>query len=110
VVYRLRRLPTTDAEPAGRGGLALAHAGAHPARGGASLDWSSAGTERVRLSVHDLAGRTVRLLLDGPPGSGRGRTAWDGRDDAGKAVAPGVYFARLSQAGVTRSLPIVLLD
>jgi hypothetical protein len=49
----------------------------------------------ARLTVHDLAGRVVRTLdVEGERTSGRVAT-WDGRDDAGRSLAPGLYVARL---------------
>jgi hypothetical protein len=56
------------------------------------------------LRIHDVTGRLVRVLLDGPVGPGEHAVVWDGRDDAGNAVAPGVYFARLTAPGVTKTV------
>lgn len=47
------------------------------------------------LIVHDLRGRAVRTLLRDESLAGQARVAWDGTDDAGQAVASGVYVARL---------------
>ncbi len=55
----------------------------------------------VRLTVHDLNGRCVRILLDGPASGGRQVVRWDGRDDRGRPVGTGVYFARLVVDGMT---------
>jgi flagellar hook assembly protein FlgD len=49
----------------------------------------------VRLTIYDVAGRTVRSWTPSEAPSGEHRVRWDGRDDAGRAQAPGVYFARL---------------
>ncbi len=49
----------------------------------------------ARLVVHDVAGRTVRTLLDGELGGGRHSVRWDAKDGAGRAVASGVYFVKL---------------
>jgi hypothetical protein len=49
----------------------------------------------ARLEVYDVAGRLVRILLDGPVGAGRHVATWDGRDDDGHSVAAGVYLVRL---------------
>jgi hypothetical protein len=56
----------------------------------------------VDLTVHDVAGRRVRLLRSGPLPAGRHEVAWAGRDERGRAVAPGVYFLRLEADGETR--------
>ena len=51
-----------------------------------------------RLAIHDLAGREVRVLVDGDV-SGTTRAGWDGRDASGRRVAPGLYVARLDRSG-----------
>jgi hypothetical protein len=57
------------------------------------------------LRVYDVTGRQVRLLYHGGVSAGETRTVrWDGRNDDGKEVAPGVYFYRL-QVGSQSSLP-----
>jgi subtilisin family serine protease len=62
------------------------------------------------LEIHDLAGRLVRRLLDGPLTAGDHEAVWDGRDDDGRAVASGQYLARLRAADAapaTRKLTLV---
>jgi cytochrome c553 len=58
--------------------------------------------QRVRLSVFDLAGRRVRVLVDEVREAGRHDVSWDGRDEAGRGLASGIYFVRLQ--GEERSL------
>jgi endonuclease I len=50
---------------------------------------------RVDLQVFDLAGRLVRTLYAGDETAGPHEKAWQGRDQAGRTVAAGVYFYRL---------------
>lgn len=54
-----------------------------------------AGSERVQLSIHDVAGRLVRRLAEGMTAPGVHRVLWDGRDESGRAVPGGIYFCRL---------------
>ena len=55
----------------------------------------------VTLTVHDMAGRVVRTLVDGSRDAGEHRVIWDGRDEQGAAAATGVYFVRVeSRDGV----------
>jgi uncharacterized delta-60 repeat protein len=49
----------------------------------------------VRLAIHDVSGRQVRLLMDEALTAGRHQRLWDGTDDQGRGVAAGMYFARL---------------
>ena len=49
----------------------------------------------VRLSIYALTGQVVRTLVDGERPVGRYSVAWDGRDNAGRDVASGVYLYRM---------------
>jgi hypothetical protein len=58
----------------------------------------------VWLAIHDVRGRLVRRLLDRESrGAGANAVTWDQRDERGRLVAPGVYFARLV-AGTRREV------
>ncbi len=48
------------------------------------------------LDVFDLGGRHLRRLAAGTFSAGQHQFDWDGKDDEGRALASGVYFARLS--------------
>jgi len=63
----------------------------------------------VRVAVHDLRGRLVRELIDGPESPGVHLVFWDGRDGRGARAAAGVYYARMSHAGNIRTQKIVLM-
>jgi len=65
---------------------------------------------RARLAVYGPDGRRVRALLDGPLPVGEHAAVWDGRDDAGRPLASGLYVARLEAPGeppATRKLILV---
>lgn len=49
----------------------------------------------VRLLVLDATGRRVTRLDEGPQPAGRHRALWDGRTEAGRRLAAGVYWLRL---------------
>ena len=61
------------------------------------------------LAIHDVAGRQVRTLLDGAVDAGERRFVWDGRDDAGRSLASGVYFYRLQAVSERRTGRVQLL-
>lgn len=54
---------------------------------------------RVRLTIHDAAGRCVRVLMDSPVVAEKEVVRWDGRDARGRALPAGVYFTRLVAGG-----------
>jgi FlgD Ig-like domain/Matrixin len=62
----------------------------------------SAGSQSVRLQIFDVSGRLVRTLANGPQNPGPYPVVWDGRDDSGRGVGSGNYFARLSVGSVYR--------
>ena len=53
------------------------------------------GAAALSMGVHDLSGRLVRHLHRGQEGVGRYRREWDGTDDGGRVLPPGVYLIRL---------------
>lgn len=63
----------------------------------------------VELTVHDLLGRTVRTLVDGPLAAGEHQLVWDGRDGSGAPLASGVYFARLATARGAQTQRLLLV-
>jgi hypothetical protein len=64
----------------------------------------------VDLRVLDVRGRLVRTLAAGAVyAQGRHTLLWDGRDDAGAAVASGVYVVELSVGGVRDSQRVLML-
>ena len=50
----------------------------------------------VELQLFDPSGRLVRALDAFPLSAGRHTISWDGRDDHGRAVGPGVFFYRVA--------------
>ena len=64
---------------------------------------------RARLAVYDPSGRHVRDLVDGILGAGHAHATWDGTDGAGRAVASGIYFCRLTSGGQSAVQRLVLL-
>ncbi len=63
----------------------------------------------ARILVFDAAGVRVRTLVDGHHSRGPHEVVFDGRDDAGRSLASGVYFYRLEAGGVVQTRKMVLL-
>ena len=61
------------------------------------------------VRVYDVAGRTVRTLLNSVQPAGERVLAWDGRDDSGTPLGAGVYMLRLEAGGhrETRAVRLV---
>ncbi len=74
-----------------------------------ALAFSLATSGELDLSVYDIHGRHVRTLAHGVHAAGVHHVRWDGRDAAGAAIAPGVYYARFTAAGHTSTTRLVHL-
>jgi len=61
------------------------------------------GTKHLRVEIYDLSGRRVRdLSVERLHPSGQHRISWDGRDQEGRLVPPGIYAVRLGFAADAR--------
>lgn len=56
--------------------------------------FETTGPVPVSVHVYDLAGRRLRALHEGGAENGHYERVWDGRDDAGRLVPPGIYVFR----------------
>lgn len=87
------RAPRTAAKPTLL--LPVLQVSPNPARDGAEISFELVAYATVRVGIHDAAGRRIRTLVHGGQSAGLRQVTWDGRDQAGKPVASGVYFIRL---------------
>ncbi len=87
------------------GALAFSIAGEQPVRGAAQFRIELPAAARLRLAIYDVSGRAVATVADGEYAAGIHAAAW-ARDDRAPA---GVYFARLTVAGETRTVRFVTL-
>jgi hypothetical protein len=71
----------------------------NPFREAAILSFELRDPQSVRVTIHDVAGRTVREIAHGEFGAGEHAARWDGRDGHGSECAAGVYFARAVGSG-----------
>jgi hypothetical protein len=59
-----------------------------------NIHFDLAARARVSLEIYDVSGARVATLVDGIVAAGRHEIAWHGTDDAGRALASGVYLYR----------------
>jgi hypothetical protein len=81
----------------------------NPANPATNIRFSLSAAGHVRLDIHDLAGRHVAQLLDAERTAGTHAVVWRGTDGHGRALASGVYLARLTTAAHTASQAITLV-
>ncbi len=88
--------------PGGVAALFLAPPRPNPFRSVAAIEYRLPRSGRVRLTVHDVGGRQVAVLVDGLRPAGRHAVEWRA------AAAPaGLYFCRLETGGTVRTEKLV---
>jgi hypothetical protein len=81
----------------------------NPAAGPATLSFRVERPATVTLTLHDLRGRRIVTLRDETLAAGSHTEVWNGRDESGRRVAAGAYFARLVVDGVLDTQKIILV-
>jgi hypothetical protein len=73
------------------------------------IRYQLAAASDVRITVFDLMGREVAMLVHDTQQPGRYETRWQGMTDAGIPASSGVYFCRLEAGSFVRTLRMMLL-
>ena len=96
-----------EGSTAGTPALALVSKTSNPFRGGCELTYSVPRPVEVALRVYNVSGRLVRTLARGTAATGSWTARWDGRDENGRTVSAGIYFARLQAGEERRELKLI---
>lgn len=81
----------------------------NPMRTSTTIPFAVAQPVPVELTIYNALGQPVRRLLDQPYEAGHHTAHWDGRSDAGRAVAGGVYFYRLRAGDFVQTRQFVVV-
>jgi hypothetical protein len=81
----------------------------NPCRAAAAIIVETAAAGSQQVVVCDVQGRTLRHLERGAAEPGTRRIVWDGRDDVGARLAPGVYRVLVLTAARTTGARVILL-
>ncbi|MBD3220689.1 S8 family serine peptidase [bacterium] len=87
----------------------LDHAAPNPFNPATTLKFSLPAAGHAQLKLYDVQGRLVRTLVDDHRAAGAHEVRWQGRDDAGRQVASGTYYARLIADGRASVRTLVLV-
>ncbi len=80
----------------------------NPFAGHTAIKWQTPSQADVELRLFDMTGRLVRTLHDGRFGPGRYVSLWDGRDNAGRKVAAGIYVCRFRAGSYASTRKVVM--
>ncbi len=81
----------------------------NPVRDRVTFDYALSRRGPVRVSVHDLSGRLVKVIESGEREAGEHRVVWHAEAAAGRALDPGCYWIQLEAEGQKRSRQVVVV-
>jgi hypothetical protein len=90
-------------------GFALGPGVPNPFHGATTIGFETPRPGRVELSIYDVTGAFRRTVVAGNVPAGGHTAQWDGTDDGGRPVAPGVYFAHLAMEGFRQSQKLTVV-
>ncbi len=76
----------------------------NPFRDRTIISYSLSSPGQARIEIFNLLGQAVRTIDANEAASGRYELEWNGADQAGRMLPPGVYFYRLSVENITIDL------
>ncbi|MBW6514530.1 MAG: T9SS type A sorting domain-containing protein [Candidatus Syntrophosphaera sp.] len=74
-----------------------------------NIAFNLASSARVKLDIYNIRGQKVKSLMEGTLPGGAHNLKWDGRDQSGRGVASGVYFARVNTKNETQIIKMMLM-
>ena len=105
-IWILREVLTPDRLPAE---FALGQNYPNPFNPGTAITFSLPHRSDVTLTVYDILGREVTVLIRQRINAGTQSVRWEGTDASGKLVGSGVYFYRLTADAFTTTKKMLLL-
>lgn len=81
----------------------------NPFVGESEVTFALPAAEKVTLRVYDVRGRLVRTLVNESRAAGVYHETWNGRDDAGRDLASGVYLLQFRAGAVSQTERVLRL-
>lgn len=81
----------------------------NPFNSSTAIQYAIPKTTHVSLKIYDISGRLVRVLVDGLHKASYSTTYWDGRDEMGRKVSPGIYFYHLETGDFKDTKKLILI-
>ncbi len=85
------------------------HCFPNPANPRTTIQFDLAAAAQIKLTLHDLRGRRLALVFEGPAQSGKKEFSFDARDDRGRALPSGIYLLSLETTGERRITRFALI-
>jgi len=89
--------------------FALYHNYPNPFNPSTTIPFDVAKEQRVTITIYNMLGQEVRILMDEVKKPGYVNLVWDGRDRSGNIAATGQYFVRIVTDGFVKTQKMILL-
>jgi flagellar hook assembly protein FlgD len=66
-----------------------------------NIQWNSNLPLKTNIKIYDQSGRVIKWLLKSQNTSKGSEVRWDGKDNNGKVINPGIYFVRVTSGTTT---------
>ena len=64
--------------------------------------------QKIKLTIYEITGRKIRILVDEEQGTGYYKVVWDGTNDNGNEVSSGIYFYELISNGQRKTRKLII--
>ncbi len=81
----------------------------NPFNAGTTISYSLPEKSRIELSIYNILGERVRILVDETEPAGTYYINWDGTDGENKTMPSGIYFYRLQAGAFSHTNRMILL-
>lgn len=81
----------------------------NPFNAGTIIKYALPKRSHVTVSVYNVLGQKVRILVSASQGAGVHSTYWDGTTESGQTAATGIYLYRIASENFTETRKMVLL-
>jgi hypothetical protein len=100
---------TSASVPRETSGTFLGRAVPNPFTQGTMINYEMAAAGQVSLEIYNVEGQLIRTLVSGSVSAGPHSVLWNGRDNAGRTAARGVYFCRMEAGDYRATEKIVFM-
>jgi len=82
----------------------------NPFNGFAQISYYVSGLNTIQITVFNLLGEKIKTIVNEQMPTGRHVIVWDGKDDRGKTMPPGIYLYRLSANNFNQVKKMVIIQ
>nr|NQU89009.1 PD40 domain-containing protein [Bacteroidota bacterium] len=82
----------------------------NPSKSIVTIKYSLVTSNHTTLTINDSSGKLIKTLLDSNQQEGKHEIIWDGSDNSGNAVKPGVYYSTIQAGSTNQSIKIIKIN